>query len=356
MNELLQKLQELWSNLGPDVWQKPGVWIVAGCAGVVALLLLRMLFKRGPQSSREVDSRANASGGVFGPLTGALAAQIPESEKEHKEFGQLLKQAGMYSPTARASVYAYRFLLLAFPLLCAGILAIAAPPPQAWKFLVGGGLVAMLLAIIPRLYVYFRRQNRLREISRGLADMLDMLSMCLGSGMPLSASLDHVSKNLVSYPALAQELQIMRRHSDVHSLRLALSEWANRLDTPEVRQVASLLARGDQLGVSLGGSLMDQADHFRTTRRQMATLEANRTPVLLTFPLLFCFAPAVLILLMSPAFMQLSDFFTGKNSSNPLENNSTLNTTRLINTIGSIDQQTGGVTGAPAPAAPNRPR
>ena len=40
--------------------------------------------------------------------------------------------------------------------------------------------------------------------------MLDMLSMCLGGGMSISASLDHVAKNLGSYPALSEELQIMR--------------------------------------------------------------------------------------------------------------------------------------------------
>ena len=75
--------------------------------------------------------------------------------------------------------------------------------------------------------------------------MLDMLSMCLGGGMSISASLEHVAKNLTSYPALSDELNIMRRQADVGSLRLALTDWASRIDTPEVRQVATLLTRGD---------------------------------------------------------------------------------------------------------------
>lgn len=273
-----------------------------------------------------------------------MASQLPESEKEHAEFGQMLKQAGLYSPTARSSVYAYRFLLLTFPLLCAGLLAVFSPREQTWRIMIGGGVLSMLLSIIPRLYVYMRRKSRLAQIGDGLADMLDMLSMCLGGGMPLSASLDHVSKNLTSYPALAEELQIMKRHAEVHSLRFALTDFANRLDTPEVRQVATLLSRGDNLGTSLSGSLLDQADHFRTARRQLATMSANRTPVFLTFPLMFCFAPAVLILLMSPAFLQLADFFNpAKNKNNPLANNQAISGQNIISTLNELDQNPNAV-------------
>src|SRR5690606_26152614 len=100
-------------------------------------------------------------GGVFGAWTEAFASQIPESEKERHEFGALLKQAGLYSKTARASVYAYRFLLLVFPLVCAGLLAIASPPRDTWKILFAGGIAAAVLSIIPRLYVWYRRRIRL---------------------------------------------------------------------------------------------------------------------------------------------------------------------------------------------------
>jgi tight adherence protein C len=281
---------------------------------------------------------AESTGGVFGSWTEALASQIPESEKERREFGALLKQAGLYSKTARASVYAYRFLLLVFPLVCAGLIAISSPADQTWKIMGLGGILAAILSIIPRLFVWYRRKVRLAQMNGGLADMLDMLSMCLGGGMSISASLDHVAKNLMSYPALSEEIQIMRRQAEVGSLRIALADWASRVDTPEVRQVATLLARGEALGTSLSGSLLDQADHFRTAKKQFATLQANRMPVFLTFPLLFCFAPAVLIILMSPALLQISDFMDPNNTNNPLRNNDTLNTQRLAQTIGSIDQ------------------
>ena len=339
MNEIIAKLQETFSDA--ELWSKPTTWIAVACGVIALLLVVRLMFRRkkpveSAPAPRRIDPRVN--GGAFGALTPALASQIPESEKEKKEFGQMLKQAGMYSPTARASVYAFRFLFMVFPLIVAGILAVA-EPEHTWRYLIAGGIGAAILSITPRLYVWVVKQRRLRMINEGLSDMLDMLSMCLGGGMPLAASLDHVSKNIApSYPALAEELQIMKKQTEVHSLRMALSEWANRLDTPEVRQVATILTRGDFLGSSLSGSLRDQADHFRTTRKQLATLRANRTPVLLTFPLMFCFAPAVLILLMSPAFLQLSDFFNP--STNPLNGNDQLSvsTDRIVDTLNDLNQ------------------
>jgi len=339
MSNFVQQIHVWLDAVNAPAWlHQPGAWIGMGCALLAILVILRMIARRRPQPE-VAPSRRGSNGGVFGRFTEAFAAQIPESQKERTEFAQMLKQAGFYSPTARASVYAFRFLFVVFPLLVAGLLAVFSPPRDTWRIMFGGFLVAAVLSIVPRFYVYLRKQSRLREINAGLADMLDMLSMCLSGGMPLSASLDHVSKNLTNYPALAEELQIVKRQTEVGSLKMALADMANRLDTPEVRQVASLLTRGDHLGTSLSGSLLDQADHFRTTRKQFATLQSNRTPVLLTFPLLFCFAPAVLIILMSPAFMELSDFFNPKSEDNPLIANEQIGTGQIIETLNGLDQR-----------------
>jgi tight adherence protein C len=346
MQDLVHNIQSSLAQAGAPEWlQQPSAWIVIACGLGFVLVVIRFVVKRlagtpaaapEPATSRR---RSESTGGVFGPLTEALASQIPESEKEHQEFGAMLKQAGLYSRTARASVYAYRFLLMAFPLFCAGILAVASPPEQTWKILIGGGVIAAVLSIIPRLYIWYRRRTRLAQINGGLADMLDMLSMCLSGGMSISASLDHVAKNLSGFPALAEELQILRRQADVGSVRTALKDWAQRLDTPEVRQVATLLSRGDQLGNSMSGSLLEQADHFRTARKQLATLQANRMPVFLTFPLLFCFAPGVLIILMSPSMLELADFINPENpADNPLSGNQVLDLGQTAQVIRDLDQ------------------
>jgi hypothetical protein len=89
----------------------------------------------------------------------------------------------------------------------------------------------------------------------------------------------------------------------------------------------------------MSGSLLEQADHFRTARKQLATLQANRMPVFLSFPLLFCFAPAVLIILMSPSMIQLSDFLNPRTpAENPLANNQSLGAAALSQSISNLDQ------------------
>ena len=78
-------------------------------------------------------------------------------------------------------------------------------------------------------------------------------------------------------------------------------------------------------------------------------------PVLLTFPLLFCFAPAVLIILMSPAMLQISDFLNPKNGSNPLAGNDTLSTRQITDTLGSLNQDVSAASERPS-LAPSRAR
>jgi len=311
MNHLISHLGQ--AAVMGDIWGSLLEWgpylLAGGAAGaivVVLWLVVRFVFGTPQEGGDELDEPEE---GVFGALTPALAAQIPETEKESTDFARLLRQAGMYRPTAAANIYALRFVLLFGTAVLVGLLALLAPQPYFWPVLIVGVIVAGGLSVIPRLYVFFRRRRRIREIRNGLADMMDMLSMCMGGGLPLSPSLDHVSKNLIAHPALAQELQILKRQAELGSLKLALADFARRVDLPEGRLVAQQLTRGDQLGTQVTGSLLEQADHFRAARRQAAIMQANKAPVKLTFPLLLCFAPAALILLISPAILELARFF-----------------------------------------------
>jgi|TARA_B100000809_G_scaffold264944_1_gene322239 tight adherence protein C len=284
-----------------------------------------------PQRSVEDDEAE----GFFGSLTPAFAAQIPESEQETSDFRQLLRQAGLYSPGTLANIYSMRFVLLFLPLVFTGLMIVVMPSNYTVIIAVVGALVAAGLSIAPRLFVYYLQRKRVREIRLGLVDLMDMLSMCLSGGLPLSPSLDHLSNNLRNnYPALATELQILKRQAEVGSLPLALKDLASRVAIPEVRQLTSLLTRGEQLGSQLSNSLLVQADHFRSTRRQIATMQANKTPVKLSLPLMFCFAPATLILLMSPAMLELREFLRGTEGQSILADES-----RMVDSISSLAQE-----------------
>lgn len=278
--------------------------------------------------------------GAFGVLTPALAAQIPESEKESRDFQLLLRQAGLYHPAARNTIYAFRFLLLITPLIIAGICAVLADREWTWPILGVGLLVAAVLSIIPRLYVFFRRRARYDEIRAGLADTIDMLSMCLTGGLNLLDSLEHVAGQMGAYPALAEELRLVKRQAEVSSLKVALEDLSRRVDIPEIRQLTAVLTRSTELGSQLASSLQTHADHMRTSLRQMALARANKAPVKLVLPILFCLAPAALIILTAPALLELRNFFTADTNTAPGLRGVTFGTNTIIETMRQLDQQT----------------
>ncbi|MGD0898194.1 MAG: type II secretion system F family protein [Thermoguttaceae bacterium] len=305
-----------WSALMSG-WAGPcGLCIVAGLAFfLIARTLVRTPTReelRLEQIRSQSTSEQEHAPEVFGPWTHALAAQIPESEKERAEFELLLRQAGIYTPRAPETIYALRFLLLTAPLLLAGVCAIFADASRTVPILVTGALISIALAVLPRVYVFFRRRRRMRRIREALPDTLDMLGMCVSGGLELGESLDHVARRLTRYPECAQELMLLKRHAELGSLRRALGDFAQRVDLPEANQLAGLLLRGSHLGTELVGSLAQQAEHLRVARRQAAAVRANKTPVKMIFPIMFCFAPAALILLTGPAVVQLRDFLTGR--------------------------------------------
>ncbi len=294
--------------------------LVFAIAAAAFYLVARLWIRKPDRSDARLaeigtdDPEAEPSpNGLFAKMAPALAVQIPETEKERHDFQILLRQAGLYRPTTRTTIYALRFLLLILPLIAGGIWVVWANNPDlTWKIVIGAAITSAALSVVPRLYVWQRRRKRLNRIRRGLPDTIDMLSMCTSGGMGLSESLEHVAGQLAAYPEVAQELLILRRQAEVSSLKSALADFSERVDLPEARQLAALLTRGTRLGTQLAGSLNEQADHLRVARRQAATTAANKTPVKLVFPLLFCVAPAALLLLMAPAMFDLHDFLFPK--------------------------------------------
>lgn len=278
--------------------------------------------------------------GMFGELTDALAAQIPESDKERHDFRRLLRSAGLYAPHAARSIYALRFVLLVAPLVLAGIVAVVADSRYTFRILLAGAVVAGGLSVVPRLYVLTLKRRRMAAIRRGLPDALDMLSMCLGGGLSLAHSLDHVARRLTDYPELAEELSILKRQADVGSLDRALADLSSRVELAEMRQLAALLSRSDRLGTQLSGSLMGQSDQLRIARRQAATLRANQAPVKLVFPLMFCFAPAALIILCAPAVLELKEFLhpSADQSAISAAAGEGISTSNLLQTLDELDQ------------------
>ena len=298
-------LSTFWSVWGPSI----GVFFGSTLTCYFIVRRLTRQPKREEVRLREIRGEGledDDGDGSFGPLTETLARGCP-SRRKNSGLPIAVAPGRSLQPDGENSIYAARFVLLIVPLIVAGW-AVVAEADETWRILFFGGMTAACLSVVPRLYVFFRRRRRMQRIRRGLPDTIDMLSMCTSGGLGMSESLEHVAGQIVAFPELAQELLILKRQAEVSSLKQALADFTQRVDLPEVRQLVGLLTRGARLGTQLAGSLNEQADHLRVARRQAATAQANKTPVKLVFPILFCFAPAALILLTAPAILELRDF------------------------------------------------
>lgn len=275
---------------------------------------------------------------VWDDLTDAMAAQMPQSANEQAEFKTLLRGAGLFDRRASSRIYALRFCLLVIPLIIAGVLATIAPARHTFTILFVGALSAALFSAVPRLTVLAKQMARRRAISHSLPDVLDMLSMCVGGGMPLSPSLAYITSKIPHAPELAEELNILRRQAELGNLNIAVADFADRVRIPEAKQLGDLLLRGESLGSQLSASLFQQSDRLREARKQTATRRANKTPAQLVLPLIFCFAPASLLLLVAPAALELADFMSTKNQESVLTGNEQIGVQSLVDGLEMLEQ------------------
>lgn len=153
------------------------------------------------------------------------------------------------------------------------------------------------------------RQTKIKE---ALPDALDLLVVCVEAGQGLNAALKRVADDLMeSSPIISQELLLVNLEIMAGLEReQALRNLGERTRVDELISLCNVLIQSDRLGTSVGQALKTQSDFMRTTRRQYLEGMAAKTPVKLVFPLLLFIFPAIMVVLLGPAFIQVSQFFS----------------------------------------------
>jgi tight adherence protein C len=246
---------------------------------------------------------------VLGDITPAMAAQIPISEEDQTELQRELRVAGFYRPSAMVEYLALRSLFVFLPLIIAGVYALYTESTTQALWAWGGGiLVAILGFSVPRVYLYFRGQERMRQIERGMPTAIDMLTLCLGAGLNVPNSLARVVRELSgSFPVLAYELEIVRRQADLRSLEFALAQFADRVGLPHARNLSVILTQSENLGTDAVATLREYADNMRINMRQRADEMTNKVPFKLLFPA-YLLAIGAAILILSPVVLEFAQF------------------------------------------------
>ena len=218
-----------------------------------------------------------------------------------------LTLAGMFSPETLDRFLAIRVVSLALIPVWAFLAFVVLPLGSGSRLAI---FVLLLLASIlgPDAVINRRVAERQHEIQVRLPDILDLLTISVEAGLGFEQALD---RTVAAVPGpLSDEFARMLGEVRAGASRAdAMRAMDERIDVSEVRSFVLAILQADTFGVSIGRVLRAQADEMRIKRRQLAQEQAMKAPVKMLFPMVFCIFPALFVVVIGPAVINISKNF-----------------------------------------------
>ena len=173
-------------------------------------------------------------------------------------------------------------------------------------------LITMILILfgyyLPVIYVRNAKGKRSAKISTVFPDALDLLLICVESGMSVELAFGRVSQEMAENSVeLAEEFSLTTAElSYLQSRRQAYENLARRNDNPGIKSVSTALVQSERYGTPLGDTLRTLATENRQMRVMAAEKKAAALPAKLTVPMILFFLPVLFIVILTPAAMRIS--------------------------------------------------
>jgi tight adherence protein C len=300
-------------------------WLMLGsafvAAAMVAMLLGGFVLRRHRLRARYAagavagEGGAVAGRGAFDRLLSVDDRFVGFDDAGHRSKARLeLIRAGFFSPDA-AKIFA---LLRASLTLLLPIVGYVFVLPLLGAVAAGKGPACVLFLLFlgyfgPDAYVQRRRRRLSEEYRNVFPDMLDLLVVCIDAGASINAALDRVGQDIAfQSQALATNLQLLvSEMQSGRSIVEAFESFAKRVDLEEAGSLGTLVKQSAEIGSDMGDALHVYAEEMRDKRLMRAEEKAYALPVKMVVPLGLFIFPVIMIVILTPAALNVAASFRG---------------------------------------------
>lgn len=285
------------------------VLVAAVCAAVGLRLWVR------PQEAIERVTGATVAHSEIVPRHPSLALHefiqklgtvLPASPKELSVMQRRLVRAGYRGPHALKMLYGSKVLLgVLLPLLMSVAVARSSAPPENKAIAIAAAAAAGFFG--PNEFVTRMGRRRQKQISRGLPNALDLMVVCVESGLGLDQAIVQVAKELEhAHPEITEEFALVSLELKAGKRRVdALRNLAERTACDDLKKLVAVLIQADRFGTGIAQSLRAHADYMRVQARQIAEEKAAKLGVKLIFPIFFCILPSLFVVTVGPVAVKI---------------------------------------------------
>jgi len=257
----------------------------------------------GAQATDEMPSHPSLA---FHDLIKRLGSLVPQSPKDVTVMQRRLIRAGMRNESALKVLYGAKAVCgVVFPVIAVAAVAGSDTDPSN-KFVVV--LLATAMGFFgPNEYVRRKATGRQKQIARGLPNALDLLVVCVESGLGLDQAILQVSKELEhAHPEISEEFGLVNLELKAGKRRVeALRNLAERTGVDDLKKLVAVLIQADRFGTGVAQSLRAHSDFMRVQARQVAEEKAAKLGVKLIFPIFFCILPSLFVVTVGPVAMKI---------------------------------------------------
>jgi tight adherence protein C len=243
---------------------------------------------------------------VFHELVKKLGNLMPVNPRDAGVIQRRMIRAGIRNPNAMKFFYGAKVLFGALlPLMMS--LAVAGSPADPSNKVIAVLAAAAVGFFAPNEYVSIKARRRQKEIRRGLPNALDLMVVCVESGLGLDQAVVQVAKDLEqAHKEVSEEFAMVNYELKAGKRRIdALRNLAERTNVEDLKKLVAVLIQADRFGTGVAQSLRGHAEFMRIQARQVAEEKAAKLGVKLVFPIFFCILPSLFVVTVGPMVVKI---------------------------------------------------